>query len=139
MLTEFGMDVLNLILDNSWITKARLIDHLHTLLHYIRMRWVSLLKDSLLLQAEESIVSIEVWNNEVKDVCARALLQTSCQFEKTSAKHCRNPLLPQQVELYQSLQLALVFINLFVICPLKQYFHSKPIELDLNDVLRLLI
>ena len=86
ILAEFGVEVLDFILDDCWIAETRTVYHFHTLLHDKRVRWVSHLEERLLLQTEHSIVCVQVWNGEVKDVRAGAFFQTACQFEQTIAK-----------------------------------------------------
>lgn len=78
ILNELCVKVLNLVLDDLWVTKASLVDDMHALFDNVWVSRVPHLKDGLLLNTEYPIVGVEVRNHEVEDVGAGAFLQTAC-------------------------------------------------------------
>lgn len=125
VLAQLGMKVFYLIFYYLRITKAGLIDDIHALLENVWVRRVAHLEDGFLFNAKDAIVDVEIGNEEVKHVGARAFLETARQSEQSQSKQARNPLLPYHLVLHFPLQLTLVLINFFIISLSEEYFSGK--------------
>ena len=74
MFTELRVHVFNLILDNSRVAKARLINNVHSLLKDQWVGRIAHLEQSSLLKAKDAVIDVQVRCHEVKDVRSRAFL-----------------------------------------------------------------
>ena len=75
------MKVLDFIFHDSWIAKARPVDHFHALFDNVWMCWIAHLKEILLFEEIHSVVLIQIGDDKVADVSGRGFLQTACQFK----------------------------------------------------------
>ena len=86
LLTEFHVDVFDLVFDDLRIAEAGSIDHSHALLDHVWVCRVAHFKQAALLHAEHTIVGVYVGHNEIEEITSAFLLEPLSQLVQTESE-----------------------------------------------------
>lgn len=85
---NFGVQILNLILENRWKLKACSVDRVSTPFLNKGVGWVPSLEHMALLTVEQPIINVHVWNTKVNEgVRWRECFQVTSQFIERPTEH----------------------------------------------------